>query len=92
MRLLGVYFIALSIIDVFAEGSRVVLFWRELTLIENDLFARAIGVAAARVASEFVIGMYLLLGGQWVFDRLLTPIALRRVDGSIEDSDDGGTN
>lgn len=90
MRLLGVYFAASAMSSVFAECNLLISVWNKFGM-RYGFFLWTIA-SSARVVVEFLIGIYLALGGQWVFDRLLTPVACRRSNSPIADMNEDATS
>lgn len=82
LRLLGVYFTASGIIAAFAEGDRLMSLWSDFALTRDTTFWWDVAMAA-HVIVELLIGLYLVLGGQWVYDRILAPVTCRRAKHSI---------
>jgi hypothetical protein len=72
LRLLGLYLTVVGIVGGVAEAGYVVLLSNRLGL-DNALrqyhFAYLI-----RPGAELIVGFYFLVGGQWVYDKILTPI------------------
>ena len=75
LRLLGIYYVAWAAID---GGSRAGSIWhiaRELGWDDYLAWRHTI-----QPAVELVLGIYFLIGGRWVFNRLLAPIPRRRFE------------
>jgi hypothetical protein len=70
LRLLGVYFVAFGIIDGVREVISIILSTNRMNL---ELALAREWVYLLRPIMELSIGLYFLLGGQWVFEKLLTP-------------------
>ncbi len=81
MRILGLYITAFGIISAIGEITGLVFLSR--TLGADQALARYHFEALIHPAAELLIGTYLLIGGQWVYDKILTPIGRR----SSEDDD-----
>jgi hypothetical protein len=73
LRLLGVYFLALGIISGIEEAVRLCLAFNEIQVDLGRVLLKHWSYLA-HLAAEFVIGAYLLIGGQWVFEKVLIPI------------------
>jgi hypothetical protein len=82
LRLLGVYFLAWAIVASIEEAVRL-FFALRTNDISLDDFLRMRGWYLAYLAAEFAVGIYLLIGGRWVFEKVLIPI----VPGSSKDED-----
>ena len=71
LRLLGVYFLVFGIIGGVSAVIQIIIatnkFGMDVALIREWNYL-------ARPVLELAVGLYLLLGGQWVFDKLLTPL------------------
>jgi len=87
MRLLGVYFTAGAIIYASGFAIQIMYVASKLGLEEaltHDYRDNA-GLATSFV--ELVIGVYLLIGGRWVLEKVLTPVLPRPSD-DIGDGDE----
>ena len=71
LRLLGVYFVAWAIISGIEEAVRLVIASNKYGL--RDVFPGH-WVYVCYSASMFAVGAYLLIGGQWVFEKVLIPL------------------
>ena len=78
LRLLGVYFTAWTIISGIEDAGHIVLAWRKFGC--GELVAMEAAIDLARLAPELIIGIYFLIGGQWVFDKVLARIGDPRGD------------
>jgi hypothetical protein len=76
LRLLGVYFVACAIVSGMRAASFLWVDWRSFG--GDKWLACADTVSLARAAAELIVGVYFVVGGQWAFDRILTPISRRR--------------
>ena len=70
LRLLGVYFVAFGIIGGVREVISIILAANRMNL---ELALTREWDYLLRPIMELSIGFYFLLGGQWVFEKLLTP-------------------
>jgi hypothetical protein len=86
LRLLGVYFTACAIIYGAEEAVRLLLASRELGL---DFVLPKHWTYLTYLVAELTVGLYLLFGGRWVYEKVLTPIAQNPMknpsDGTDED-------
>ncbi len=86
LRLLGVYFATFGAVGLLADFAHLVVYANKtglektLQLYTLDYFARSI--------FELLVGLYFLLGGQWVFDKILTPVRRHVEDDEFEDRDE----
>lgn len=76
LRLLGVAFVVCAVLSGMEEIGRISLYWREFG--GDETFAWAEAISLAEPAAELILGTYFVLGGQWVFNRVLAPIARRQ--------------
>jgi hypothetical protein len=86
LRLMGVYFVAWGLITATDPLVRLVLAAREFGLdsaLSNHWFGLIYPVV------ELVVGVYFLIGGRWVFEKLLTPIVRHPTDESSADVHEG---
>jgi hypothetical protein len=77
LRLLGVYFVAWAIVIATNAASGT-------SLLSRAGFAHLSCTSEiavwGRAIAALVTGLYFVVGGQWVFDRILTPIARKPVE------------
>jgi hypothetical protein len=81
LRLLGVYLTATALVSIVAGIGHIVFQVGSFEL-DRTINRYALDYFIHPVV-EFLIGLYLLIGGNWVFNRLLTP-----TDRAPEDEDD----
>jgi hypothetical protein len=77
LRLLGVYFTAYGIIGGVKELVAMVLLTNKYSL---ELILAKEWTYMIRPVLEIIIGLYFLLGGQWVFEKLLMPYACGQME------------
>jgi hypothetical protein len=86
LRLLGVYFMAWAIIHVVEEVTRLVIAYREFSL---DRVPPTHWTYLSYMAAEFLVGLYFLIGGRWVYEKILTPITHGPTEDAREDDEAG---
>jgi hypothetical protein len=97
LRLLGVYFLAWAIISGVEEAVRL-FFAFSVSKIGLDELLPTQWPLLAYLGAEFTVGAYLLIGGQWVFEKVLIPVVPgpRESEDTDEDTempdDQTGTN
>jgi hypothetical protein len=84
LRFLGVYFAAWAIIRGMEHAMRVLLASRQVGLNSalSDYWAYL-----AEPLPELAVGIYLLVGGRWVYEKLLTPITANPINDTPDDID-----
>lgn len=75
LRLLGIFFLALAVESGITEASRISIVSKRFGWDEFLWWTVAIG--STRLVAELIVGGYLVLGGKWIFGRILAPIAHR---------------
>lgn len=88
MRLLGVYFTATAIMRATEQAVRIIIVSREIGL---DPALSEYWTYLTDPVPELLFGIYLLIGGRWVYEKLLTPIA-RNPSKDRPDDLDGPSN
>jgi hypothetical protein len=86
MRLLGVYFLGWAVISGVDEAVRLVIASNKFSL--RELFPSHWSYLA-NIAATFAVGAYLLVGGRWIFEKVLAPIV---PDSPDDDLDQPGAN
>ena len=89
LRFLGLYFTAWGAVSAIAGAGHLFLL---STRHGIDDALRRYGLDDwIRPGVELIIGLYFLLGGQWVYDKILTPVGRRFSDDDFpECEEDGG--
>ena len=72
-RLLGLYLTAFAIIGFVADAGNLIIFSMRLGLADA-LRGYHFNQSLIRPGAELIIGIYFLVGGQWVYKKLLAPI------------------
>ena len=85
LRLLGVYFTAWAIIHGAEEAMRLFLASRDFGL--NSVLPKRWTYLTYLVA-ELAVGIYLLVGGRWVYEKVLTPIAENPMKSTFDKTDE----
>jgi hypothetical protein len=75
LRLLGLYFLVLAVATGIMGAGNISLASSHFGW--DALVWGLVAVLSTRLAAELVIGTYLVLGGQWFFNKVLAPIARR---------------
>jgi hypothetical protein len=81
MRLLGVYFLGWAVISGVDEAVRLLIASNKYGL--REMFPSH-WTYLANIAATFAVGAYLLVGGRWVFEKVLAPMV---PDSSEDDLD-----
>ena len=84
MRILGLYITAFGIISAIGEITSLVFLSRRYGA--DQTLAHYHFEALIHPAAELIIGLYLLIGGQWVYDKILTPIGRRPPEDGLEET------
>jgi hypothetical protein len=91
LRLMGVYFTAWAIITGTDEAIRLFLASREFGL---DYALAKHWTYLSYPAAQLIVGIYFLVGGRWVYEKVLTPVTRNPADDTLNDrgesSADGG--
>ncbi|NLS93531.1 MAG: hypothetical protein GXX96_15340 [Planctomycetaceae bacterium] len=90
LRFLGVCFTALGIIGGVEQVSYLLSLSREFGL--NDALGHYQWWYLTRSAAELIVGVYFLVGGQWVFDKILTPISSVSPEETDPVTEEGGSD
>ena len=77
LRLLGVYYAVWGIVGGVGKAGTIILAANRISL---ELALAREWVYLLRPIMELVAGLYFLLGGQWVFEKVLTPITRHAAD------------
>ncbi len=79
LRLLGVYFTSVAVILLVDMATRLFVGFRQFGFdsVMSEFWPRLVSPVF-----ELVVGLYLLIGGQWVYEKLLTPIARNSSQGT----------
>jgi hypothetical protein len=77
LRLLGVYFMAKAFIAGWAAASAISVAIRRFP---SSMWTWEIPMWLSTPIGCLLIGIYFVVGGRWVFNRLLTPIRRRQSD------------
>ena len=85
LRLLGVYFMAWAIIGGADTAMRLFLASRDLGL---DLVLSKHWTYLTYFLAELAVGIYLLVGGRWVYEKVLTPMARNPMPNAVDDTDE----
>jgi hypothetical protein len=88
LRLLGIYFIVFALTGVVAEAVRIIHAANKLSL---DLALQAEWPYLVRPVVELILGSYFLLGGQWVFEKILTPMVHQPTEDASEETSNAGS-
>jgi hypothetical protein len=83
LRLLGIYFVAWTVTKGVAVANSVSLIAREFDWGDPLTWEASLDTASTVVA--LIIGIYFVIGGQWVFEKVLAPIACRPPEGALAD-------
>jgi hypothetical protein len=83
LRLWGVYFLALAFFSGMTLPNQITCAWKEFHY--DEFFAWQAAINLAIFAAELMIGFYCVLGGQWLFNRLLAPINHRPKNHDLEE-------
>ena len=86
LRVLGVFFLASGVISVAEEAVRLVLALNVRRAGLYDVLPRH-WTYLAYLAAELGVGIYLLIGGRWVFEKVLRPVVP-----DPSDSEDAGVD
>lgn len=89
IRLLGVFLAVCAILSVFDEAGRVMYVARWFKWGSDEMLVWQGVESVVRLTIGYVIGVYLILGGRWVLDRILTRVGREDVDGSRIGCDEG---
>jgi hypothetical protein len=93
LRLLGIYFTAIAIVSLVPTVGRFLMETSRMGL--GRAMDRWTFESFLRPVLELIAGIYFLVGGQWVFDKILTPVRRAREDeweNNREDGDVGDTD
>ena len=87
LRLLGVYFTAWALISA---ADKIVLLLLALNKHDLDYAVSKYWSYFAYPAAELIVGLYFLIGGQWVYEKLLVPIHRSSRDDDSQASEEDG--
>jgi hypothetical protein len=84
LRLLGVYFAVYGIIGVVKELVSMILLTNKYPL---EMILAKEWTSMLRPVLEASVGLYFLLGGQWVFEKLLMPFVRCQMDETTKEDE-----
>jgi hypothetical protein len=89
LRFLGVYFLTFGVIGTIDEAARIVM---AISIGFGTAFA-TLGQwwRIVRPVIELVAGAYFLTGGQWVYERMLAPMAWGGEENTFDDAAGNGS-
>ncbi len=87
LRFLGVYFTAWAFISA---ADKIVFLLAAANKHDLDYAVTRYWSYFAYPVAELIVGLYFLIGGQWVYDRLLVPIHRGSPDDGCDTSENGG--
>jgi hypothetical protein len=88
LRLLGVYFTAWAFISAVDKIVYLIVTSNKHDL---DYAVSRYWNYFAYPAAELIVGIYFLIGGQWVYDKVMVPIHRGSPDDGCQPSEEGGT-
>lgn len=87
LRLLGLYFATFGVVGAIAEAGLLLVLLRRVglnaALEQNYRYF-------IRPGAELLIGAYFLIGGQWVYDKILTPLCRTSLEDVRTDTEEDG--
>lgn len=86
LRFLGLYFAAVGIIGALDHIGSLLALSNEFGL--DEALANYRWYYVTRCAAEVIVGLYSLIGGQWVFDKILTPTTPVSPEDSVADTEE----
>ncbi len=89
LRFLGLCFTAFGVVSVATVVGHMFLLSTRYG-IDDTLMRYYHFESLIAPGTELIIGIYFLLGGQWVYDKILSPIRHRYPDDGLEETEEDG--